>query len=118
MKYLHRCGGILAAAAAAFSLFSPPVFAQPSNGVLREVYLNIAGNAISDLTSSPNFPNNPSYESIQPIFEAPSDIAESYGQRMRAQVAFALRRGGDAPPLMLRAAQRLQSLDAELARQT
>ena len=37
---------------------------------------------------------------------------------MRAQVAFALRRGGDAPPLMLRAAQRLQSLDAELARQT
>ena len=39
-------------------------------------------------------------------------------QRMRAQIAFALRRGGDAPPLMLRAAQRLQSLDAELARQT
>jgi len=38
--------------------------------------------------------------------------------RMRAQIAFALRRGGDAPPLMLRAAQRLQSLDAELARQT
>jgi DNA-binding CsgD family transcriptional regulator len=38
--------------------------------------------------------------------------------RMRAQIAFALRRGGDAPPLLLRAAQRLQSLDAELARQT
>jgi DNA-binding CsgD family transcriptional regulator len=39
-------------------------------------------------------------------------------QRMRAQIAFALRRGGDAPPLMLQAAQRLQSLDAALARQT
>ena len=39
-------------------------------------------------------------------------------QRMRAQIAFALRRGGDAPPLMLQAAQRLQSLDAELAQQT
>jgi hypothetical protein len=37
---------------------------------------------------------------------------------MRAQIAFALRRGGDAPPLMLQAAQRLQSLDAELAKQT
>ena len=37
---------------------------------------------------------------------------------MRAQIAFALRRGGDAPPLMLQAAQRLESLDAELARQT
>jgi DNA-binding CsgD family transcriptional regulator len=46
------------------------------------------------------------------------ELDEARAQRMRAQVAFALRRGGDAPPLMLRAAQRLQSLDAELARQT
>jgi len=37
---------------------------------------------------------------------------------MRAQVAFALRRGSDAPPLLLRAAQRLEDLDAGLARQT
>src|SRR5204862_7511254 len=48
----------------------------------------------------------------------PGELGEARAQRMRAQVAFALRRGGDAPPLMLRAAQRLQSLDAELARQT
>ena len=46
------------------------------------------------------------------------ELGEARLQRMRAQIAFALRRGGDAPPLMLRAAQRLQSLDAELARQT
>jgi DNA-binding CsgD family transcriptional regulator len=46
------------------------------------------------------------------------ELGEARVQRMRAQVAFALRRGGDAPPLMLRAAQRLQSLDPELARQT
>ena len=48
----------------------------------------------------------------------PGELDEARAQRMRAQVAFALRRGGDAPPLMLQAAQRLQSLDAELARQT
>ena len=48
----------------------------------------------------------------------PGELDEARAQRMRAQVAFALRRGGDAPPLMLRAAQRLQSLDAEMARQT
>ncbi len=48
----------------------------------------------------------------------PGELDEARAQRMRAQVAFALRRGGDAPPLMLRAAQRLQSLDAELASQT
>jgi len=46
------------------------------------------------------------------------ELGEARVQRMRAQIAFALRRGGDAPPLILRAAQRLQSLDAELARQT
>src|SRR6185437_6324621 len=46
------------------------------------------------------------------------ELGEARVQRIQAQVAFALRRGGDAPPLMLRAAQRLQSLDVELARQT
>jgi DNA-binding CsgD family transcriptional regulator len=46
------------------------------------------------------------------------ELGDAHVQRMRAQVAFALRRGRDAPPLLLRAAQRLQPLDAELARQT
>jgi DNA-binding CsgD family transcriptional regulator len=46
------------------------------------------------------------------------ELGRARVQRMRAQIAFALRRGGDAPPLMLQAAQRLQSLDAELAKQT
>src|SRR5262245_26304332 len=60
------------------------LYAQSSNGVLREVYLNIGGNAVSDLTNNPSFPNNPSYETIEPTFEAPQQIAENYGQRMRA----------------------------------
>ena len=46
------------------------------------------------------------------------ELGDAHVQRMRAQVAFALRRGSDAPPLLLRAAQRLQALDAKLARQT
>jgi DNA-binding CsgD family transcriptional regulator len=37
---------------------------------------------------------------------------------VRAQIAFALRRGSDAPLLLLRAAQGLEPLDAELARET
>jgi DNA-binding CsgD family transcriptional regulator len=47
-----------------------------------------------------------------------SELGGAHVQRMQAQIAFALRRGSDAPPLLLRAAQRLQTLDAELARQT
>jgi DNA-binding CsgD family transcriptional regulator len=46
------------------------------------------------------------------------DLGQARAQRMRAQIAFALRRGRDAPPLLLRAAQRLQDLDPELARRT
>jgi hypothetical protein len=91
MKYLYnralfcRLGSPLIAFT--LLLFQPhSLEAQTSNGVLREVYLGIAGNAVSDLTSSPNFPNSPSFESIEPIFEAPQNIAEAYGQRMRALV--------------------------------
>src|SRR5258705_659261 len=74
-------GAIVLVAIAVFPHFS---FGQ-SNGVFREVYLNTGpGNAVSDLTSHPSFPDNPSSENVQPDFEAPTDIAEEYGQRMRA----------------------------------
>ena len=46
------------------------------------------------------------------------ELGQAQVQRMRAQIAFALSRGSDAPPLLLRAAQRLETLDAGLARQT
>jgi DNA-binding CsgD family transcriptional regulator len=39
-------------------------------------------------------------------------------QRLRAQIAFALRRGSDAPALLLDAAKRLVALDPSLARET
>jgi DNA-binding CsgD family transcriptional regulator len=39
-------------------------------------------------------------------------------ERLRAQIAFATRRGRDAPPLLLEAARRLDSLDAAMARET
>jgi len=46
------------------------------------------------------------------------DLGRASVERMRAQVAFALRRGNDAPPLLLRAGKRLESLDPDLARET
>ena len=39
-------------------------------------------------------------------------------ERLRAQIAFATRRGNDAPPLLLDAARRLEPLDAEAASET
>jgi DNA-binding CsgD family transcriptional regulator len=50
-------------------------------------------------------------------------VAGSHRERpsvdlLRAQIAFALRRGSDAPPLLLKAARELEAVDAGLARAT
>src|SRR3954469_362236 len=45
-------------------------------------------------------------------------LGQARAQRVQAQIAFDMRRGTDAPPLLLRTAQRLESLDVELARET
>src|SRR6266536_4048795 len=64
-------------------LFSACAWAQ-TNGVLREVYYNINGSAVIDLINAPAFPTNPGEEFIESAFEAPSNFADAYGQRMRA----------------------------------
>src|SRR6266496_1025700 len=64
--------------------FATGAFAQSSNGILREVYYNISGSAVANLTSAPNFPGRPDEEFIENAFEAPSNFADNYGQRMRA----------------------------------
>jgi DNA-binding CsgD family transcriptional regulator len=46
------------------------------------------------------------------------DLQRARLLRLHAQIVFALRRGSDAPPLLLDAAKRLVSLDPELARET
>jgi DNA-binding CsgD family transcriptional regulator len=46
------------------------------------------------------------------------ELGQARAQRVHAQIAFDARRGSDAPPLLLRTARRLESLDAELARET
>jgi DNA-binding NarL/FixJ family response regulator len=46
------------------------------------------------------------------------DLQRAQLERMRAEIAFARRRGSDAPALLLHAARRLEPLDASLARET
>ena len=60
----------------------PPVTA----GVLREVYTNITGAAVANLTNSPSFPNHPSTREIRSTFEAPTDVGDNYGQRFMAWI--------------------------------
>src|SRR4051794_1457773 len=46
------------------------------------------------------------------------DVEPARVQLLRAQIAFAARRGSDAPPLLLKAAQELEAVDPPLARAT
>jgi hypothetical protein len=51
--------------------------------ILREYWLNIGGNSISDLTSSPDFPNRPDGTNILTGFESPVNWADNFGERVR-----------------------------------
>lgn len=54
-------------------------------GYYREVYYGISGNAVANLTESPKFPDYPDVEQVvNSIFETPTNIADHYGQRLRA----------------------------------
>ena len=56
-------------------------------GVYREVYTNISGNSIANLTNAVSFPNSPgSTNFVTDLFESPVNVLDNYGQRMRAFV--------------------------------
>ncbi len=104
-----RRGGV--AAAAAFRERAVALTSDPGERASRALAAAEAKYAAGD------------FEAAQALLAAAevgplSELGHAHVQRMRAQIAFALRRGNDAPPLLLQAAQRLQALDAELARQT
>jgi DNA-binding CsgD family transcriptional regulator len=46
------------------------------------------------------------------------ELEDARAQLLHAQITFAMTRGRDAPPLLIEAAKRLESLDANLARET
>lgn len=67
-----------------FPIFLAGNLLAQTNGILREVYYNISGNAVSDLLNAPAYPSRPGEEFVDPTFEAPVNFADNYGQRMRA----------------------------------
>src|SRR6185369_17716237 len=46
------------------------------------------------------------------------EVQQAHAGVLRARIAFATNRGGDAPPLLLAAARRLENLDLPRARET
>jgi hypothetical protein len=60
---------------------------QGTGSILREYWNNIGyGVAVSDLTSSHNYPNYPSGRDLVASFEAPANWNDAYGTRIRGYV--------------------------------
>lgn len=57
-----------------------------AGSITREVWLNIPGRSVSDLTNSPNFPDNPDIVDTLPSFDAPRDWEDNYGTRIRGYI--------------------------------
>lgn len=54
-----------------------------NNAIRQEMFLDLSGTKISDLTGNPDYPDKPSYvRQIKGYFEADVDINDNYGQRM------------------------------------
>jgi regulation of enolase protein 1 (concanavalin A-like superfamily) len=55
--------------------------------ILREVFTDIPGVTIADLTNAPAFPNHPtSTNLLTDFFEAPIDVLDNYGQRVHGYI--------------------------------
>jgi len=50
-------------------------------GLWRDVFTGISGSSVSDLTSSPNFPNLPDASGVIPNAESPTRYGDNYGER-------------------------------------
>ena len=105
----ERRGGV--AAAAAFLERSVTFTVDPGERASRALAAAAAKFESADFASA---------RSLLAVADAGllDDLGHAKVQRMRAQIAFDLRRGSDAPALLLSAARRFEPLDVEAARET
>jgi hypothetical protein len=54
-----------------------------SGRILREWWTNMPGDAVSDLTSHVNYPDNPAGRGVLASLEGPTDTNDNYGDRIR-----------------------------------
>jgi hypothetical protein len=67
------------------TVLAPPVPPPPVlvGGLRREVFTNIPGILLADLTNHAKFPDHPDLVDLVRSFETPSNIDENYGTRLR-----------------------------------
>jgi hypothetical protein len=56
---------------------------RPGTGTLLfEIWGGLGGNAVSNLTGSPDYPSNPTFSDEVTLFEAPTNIGDAFGGRL------------------------------------
>ncbi len=65
---------------------STAVSCSGTGSILLERYNGISGTTISKLTSASKYPSSPDFTATPTLFEAPSNIADNYGLRMRGYI--------------------------------
>src|SRR5688572_29520225 len=59
----------------------------PTQGLYREVWTNITGVAVANLTNNAAYPNSPTSSNFMTTgFEVPINVTENYGVRVRGYV--------------------------------
>jgi hypothetical protein len=53
-----------------------------TGGITRQVWNDISGNPVTNLTGNANYPNNPNSTEILTRFQGPTNVAENYGSRV------------------------------------
>jgi len=64
----------------------PPQCPGPAGSLLREYWTGLSGSAITNLTSSPLYPNSPSGSSNITLFQGPTNWTNNYGTRVRGYI--------------------------------
>jgi endoglucanase len=57
-----------------------------SGTILREFWLNVTGGTVASLTSSTNYPSNPTGSESLTSFEGPTNSGDNYGSRVRGYI--------------------------------
>ena len=94
-----RMKKLLWLAAAGWACLGARLEAQQVSGLLRDVFLNIPGNSVEDLTGDPSFPDNPSSTDVvtdflevttqfvwDPSGQYPIDYLSDFGQRLTGYI--------------------------------
>lgn len=61
-------------------------FMEPGGTLLREVWLDVPGLGLSDLTNNVNYPDHPSFSDRIWTFQTPTDWADNYGTRVHGYI--------------------------------